>query len=338
MSFRITIEPSGHTFLTEINEPLLDAALRSGMNLSYHCNIGNCGDCKIKVKQGKYEIIQKADFVLAESEKAQGYALLCSISATSDMAIEAAEARHASDIPFQSIETKFVKFALMKDEYFELHLRTPRSNTLRFLAGQLVHLRIGDLPAKALAIASCPCNGMNLQFHLYRGDADPFVQYFFNHSKLSEKIKLEGPFGEFTLNDDSHRASVFIAYGLGFAPIKSLVEHALALEKEQSMILFWIMPDNLAHYQANYCRAWEDAFDGFVYFPILLDSSQAGMESLPIALSSILSRCPVESEIDLYLAGPDLMVDMYKDAFIKRDTPKENIYVYRLKDEEVVKG
>jgi len=55
-----------------------------------------------------------------------------------------------------------------------LHLQTPRSNRLRFLAGQRVTLGLSagvvssdDLHAE-LPVASCPCDDRNLIFHVRR--------------------------------------------------------------------------------------------------------------------------------------------------------------------------
>ena len=43
MSYRITINPSGHTFNTEAEETILQAALRQGFPLPYGCRNGACG-------------------------------------------------------------------------------------------------------------------------------------------------------------------------------------------------------------------------------------------------------------------------------------------------------
>ena len=52
MSYRITINPSGHTFNTEAGETILQAALRQGFPLPYGCRNGACGTCKGKIIQG----------------------------------------------------------------------------------------------------------------------------------------------------------------------------------------------------------------------------------------------------------------------------------------------
>jgi len=321
MSYLITVLPSARQFEAQANEPLLEAALRAGLNLTYQCNSGSCGECKVKVLAGEYARIRHADYPLSDLEKSSNMVLMCSVAAASNMSIEAAEAKKGSDIAEQRLTIKSAKLQQNADHYWELQVRTPRSQTLRFLAGQAVRFVDNGKQSREIAIASCPCNGMNLQFHLSDDEKDDIIQRII-HGKLKQ-WDIVGPYGNFTFDDDSRRSSVFIAFDTGFAPIKSLVEHALALEKEQSMYLFWIMPKNRAHYQANYCRAWEDAFDGFVYMPMSIDHADVEFENLA---RRIIARCPSEADIDLYLAGPVLMKKQMRSLFIRRGTPEQRIF------------
>jgi len=327
MSFQITLLPSGKIFQAEAKESVLQAALSSGLNLGYHCNSGSCGECQVVVKSGHYEPYQNADFPLTEAQKSQGYALLCSMTAVSDMEIQALEAKTAADIPIQYVTAKVSKFQPLQDDFYELSLRTPRSSTLRFLAGQTVRLQINN-DRWQLPIASCPCNGMNLQFHLDSRTPTGLTQQLLSQTTAPSKIKLEGPYGGFTLRDDSPRASVFVAFGLGFAAIKSLIEHAIALEKEQSLSLFWIMPESRSHYQSNYCRAWEDAFDGFVYLPMTAENDAPNRSVFEALAQKVLARSPLESELDLYLAGPLLMIQTFRKVFKTKRTPAERIHAF----------
>ncbi|MFV2057344.1 MAG: 2Fe-2S iron-sulfur cluster-binding protein [Thiohalomonadales bacterium] len=324
MSFKITLQPSNHSFYCEAKETILQAALRSGLNLDYSCNSGSCGDCKVMVNFGQSIVLQNADFPLTDAQKSQGYVLLCSIGARSDMEICAVEAKSTNDIPFQKISVKINKILPMADDYYELQLRTPRSNTLRFLAGQSIQLS-GENGTLRASVASCPCNGMNLQLHLDGRERNPLTQALIRDSQVRADVRLEGPYGEFTLDDDSTRPIVLVAFAVGFAPIKSVIEHAIALEKEQSVTLFWIMPTSRQHYQYNYCRSWEDAFDGFVYIPLFLEGDTADISAFQKIVQEVLARTPIESEIDLYLAGPVEMVQVFTAEFQQRRTPVERI-------------
>jgi ferredoxin len=51
-SFRVTLQPSGHSFTTDGSDTVLQAALDAGLTLPYGCRNGACGACKGKVLDG----------------------------------------------------------------------------------------------------------------------------------------------------------------------------------------------------------------------------------------------------------------------------------------------
>jgi len=326
MSYSVTLLPNGKTFQCEANESVLEAALRSGLNLSYHCATGSCGECRARVIEGKVKDHRHFDFVIPEAEKIVNTVLLCSVTPGSDLVIEAHEAVDAKDIPLQKIAVKVAKLDRVNDTNLVLHLRTPRSKTLRFLAGQYVQAKGSDNESENLYIASCPCNGMIIQLHLQRVE-NSFSEFAFNQLKVGDALELNGPFGEFTIDEVSRRPIVMVAQDTGFAPLKSLIEHAIALDMQQSMYLFWLVEQGQDHYQANYCRSWEDALDGFIYRPLHLDKLENEENDFNTAAEYVLGRTPIESEVDLYLSGSDAMIEYFKKAFMQKGTPTSRIHV-----------
>jgi CDP-4-dehydro-6-deoxyglucose reductase len=305
MTHKITLRPSGKEFQAEPRETLLEAALRSGVNVRYNCDNGTCGECLARVISGEARASRFHDFVIPEAEKNHGYVLLCSTAAASDMVIEAAETVTAGDIPHQVIGARVAKLEPLGSDYLILQLRTPRTHTLRFLAGQYVRLTVGGLPPRNLHVASCPCNGMMLQFHLRRDPGDPFSEYVFNRLGHAETATIDGPFGNFTLREDSRLPIILVGYDTGFAPLKSLIEHAVALELPQPLHLFWLAASPEGHYLANYCRALEDSLDNFVFTPLVVNAAgdfTGVADTLASAVRTIGKEC------DLYLSGPDDMV------------------------------
>lgn len=261
MSCVVTLSPSGRTIEVERGETILEAALRNGVAVAYHCDNGSCGDCRARILEGSLAETLPHDYVFSGQDRQHPMLLMCRARPATDMVIEAAEAHSPGDIPPQRIRTCVTKIEQIGDDVRIVHLRTPRSETLRFLAGQYVRLSIGDSRYHK-SIASCPCNGRDLQFHFRRND-DPFTERIFEGLKLRDNVVLDGPFGNFTLDEDSGRAVVFIAGALGFAPVKSLVEHLIALEWPRPIRLYWLDSGSGRHYLENYCRSWRDALADF---------------------------------------------------------------------------
>lgn len=291
MSAQVQLQPSGHDFFVDGNDTLLESSLRVGMPVNYGCSNGNCGKCKARLISGDIKKVRNHDYTLSESEKHQGYFLMCSNTAVNDLVIEAEEANNQDDIPIQSINARIRKLDI-HDEIAILQLRMPRTERLRFMAGQYVNLYIDDTSAKHY-IASCPCDELNLQFHIRIGDANAFAGKVINETNMQSKIGIQGPYGDFTLNKDSEMPIVFFAHETGFAPIKGLIENAIALDKAQ-WIKLYLSTEADRHYMHNQARAWADAIDNFEYYELKNQSSDAAN----------IQFNKLEEHVICYVAGP----------------------------------
>lgn len=348
MTARVTVLPSGHRFSVEEGETLLEAALRSGLNLNYHCNSGSCGECRARVVTGQPGERLPHDFVLGEAARAQGVVLMCRTRAATDLVLEAREAHGVEDIPEQSLETQVMKLEQPVDDVMILHLRTPRTRTLRFLAGQHVTLHIDDIAPRSKSIASCPCNGMFLQFHVRRVPGDPFSEHVFNQLKPRQRLTVQGPYGNFLFDETSRRPVIFLAFETGFAPIKSLIEHAIALEYPAPMRLYWIAREPTGHYLANQCRAWRDALDDFQFHPLVSHASPPWTDEVleelghsieglgPVARGMVQAAAHVVAELpalegqDVYLSGAGMRLEPLRDLLLRHGLPASRLFVDHL--------
>jgi CDP-4-dehydro-6-deoxyglucose reductase len=316
MSAHVVVHPSRHEFFVDGADTILDAGLRSGLALNYGCSNGNCGLCKARIVSGQVQKVHPHDYVLSEAEKQQGYTLLCSHTAVGDLVIEALESAEPGDIPPQQILARVKAVQTLGDDLRLLHLQTPRTNRLRFLAGQNLTLTAGEASAQ-LPIASCPCDDRNLQFHVARNAQDRFAQRVFGPLKTGDTVTLFGPWGEFVLRPESSRSILFVACDTGFAPIKSLLEHAMALELAERLYLYWIATRPTGHYLANLCRSWADALDNFTYVPISAEQGDA--------LEPVRRICADHADLnafDLYLAGPEAFIGTATDFLLEQGFPK----------------
>jgi len=324
MAAQVHILPSQHEFFVEGSDSLLEAALRAGLALDYGCSNGNCGLCKAKVVSGQAKKTRPHDFVLSEADKLAGCILMCSNTAVTDLVVEAHEAGGVHDIPLQRIAVRVKRVVPLNDEMMLLHLQTPRTNRLRFLAGQYVSVGLANNSLVAdYPVASCPCDDRNLEFHVRRSAGDAFSDYVFNTLKPTDVVAVDGPKGEFVYDDNSHRSAIFIACDTGFAPIKSLIEHAMALEVAESMHLYWIAADG-RHYLHNLARSWADALDSFQYTPLV------GGAAIDAVLERIANDHADLSEFDVYLAGPERVVVPAESALLAAGLPRQQLFTGRV--------
>ena len=309
VSAHVTVRPSGHEFFVEGRDTLLQAGLKAGLKLNYGCGNGTCGLCKARVVEGEVVKAMPFDYPLSEAERLQGYTLLCAHSAgSSEIAIETLEAHGPSEIPEQEIAVRVRAVQALDPDTMLLHLQTPRTNRLRFLAGQSVTLfgSAAGVDAQAVyPIASCPCDDRNLHFHIARNPHDAFATLLFEGAyKSGDSITVWGPTGSFVLAE-GERPLAFVACDTGFAPIKSLIEHAMSLDCAESLSLDWLTTRPDAPYLANQCRAWAAAFDQFRYAAHHDREPANGARALVAALAAAR---PLRTH-DVYVAGPAPFVD-----------------------------
>jgi CDP-4-dehydro-6-deoxyglucose reductase len=326
MVAHVLVLPSQREFFVEGSDSLLDAALRAGLALNYGCSNGNCGLCKARVLSGQVKKVRNHDYVLSDADKSAGVVLMCSNTAVNDLEIEAEEAGSAREIPLQQVAARVRAVERLSDDVRLLHLQTPRTRRLRFLAGQYVTLQTAECPPVDYPIASCPCDDRNLQFHIHRMPDNPFAERVFQGLKSGDTVNVLGPRGEFVLREDSPHNLVFIAWDTGFAPIKSLIEHAMALDVAESLHLYWLAPEGHDHYLSNLCRSWSDALDNFAFTPLQVpEAACTDPERLRAELARIVQDHSLLRDCDVYVAGSPTLLDTAREFLLAKGLPTDQL-------------
>ena len=330
MTAQVRILPSGREFISEGRSSLLEAGLSAGLRLGYGCSNGNCGECIAKVISGEVQKIRHHDYSIDVEKMASGQVLMCCNAAVTDIILEADEASDASGVPQQQITAKVKNVEIVNDNVALIHLRTPRTNRLRFLAGQYVQLGGNGIPVATHPVGSCPCDDMHLHFQIPMDTDNEFSDHVFNTLKNGDLLEINGPRGDFILDEDSHRSLIFIAQRTGFAPIRSLVEHAMALELADSIHLVWVAEDKQDRYLDNLCRSWSDALDNFYYVPV---DAGLGMdlENIGGEIINQLNLAPGKlANHDCYIAGEGLFANACKMTMISNGLPIEQLITNQI--------
>ena len=329
MSHRVTLKPSGKSFDAQPRETLLEAGLRAGVALPYRCDNGSCGECKARVVTGETREVRPHDYVIPEAERGRGMRLMCCVAPQGDVEVEVREIGRAEEIPRQIIDTKVAKLNRLGEDIIELHLRTPRSQALQFLPGQHVMLTLPGLLPRYRSLASCPCTGTRLLFYVRHAAGDAFSEYVFSRLSRGDTVQVEGPEGRFTLDEESGRPIIFFAYDMGFAPLRSLIEHTMALDRLHHMWCYWMTLRPEDHFLDNLCRSWADAVDEFRYIPLASLAADAdGRESWQegAAIERVVTDHPDLSGFDVYMTGPQAMVNFARRRFVEAGLPTERFF------------
>ena len=321
--YRVELFPSGRHFIVEPGQTILDAALTAGISVPYQCANGSCGDCRARIVEGRHTDTGHSDYVYGGDDRLHPMLLMCSSEPASDLIIEPLLATGKEDIPHQQIPTTVRKTETPKRDVMVLTLRTPRSNTLRFLAGQQVSLHIPKVGRRTKSIASCPCNGRDLQFHFRYRPGEAFSQHLFNRLRLNETVEIEGPYGDLVFNDESERSVILIAWDTGFAVMKSLIEHIISLETEQPVHLYRLLPGNDHAYLSNQCRAWADALTHFRFDELHTRDATEVLAAIADQYENLRSH-------DVYMSIPEPLQKEFVARLIDYGALRERIQIDKL--------
>ncbi|MDE0612152.1 MAG: 2Fe-2S iron-sulfur cluster-binding protein, partial [Gammaproteobacteria bacterium] len=132
----VRLRNADRSFEIQGNETLLEAAIREGVGLPYGCSAGNCGLCRARLIEGELKPTRHHDFVFTQAERAHGDFLMCSNGAQSDLTLEVVLEKDPTSIPWQTLQAKVKIAEKLGERLLWLKLRVPRSQRLRFMAGQ----------------------------------------------------------------------------------------------------------------------------------------------------------------------------------------------------------
>lgn len=327
--FDVSINNKRYTFSNSDKDSILHSGLISGLNLKYGCDSGNCGDCIAQLKTGKIQQISRSDYVMDRHQNNNNSFLMCCHAPLSDIEISAIEHGSEDEIEGQIIDAKIHKIHQLSKNVLEIEFKTPRSQPLKFFAGQYVTVTMENGLSRNKSVASCPCDGSRPRIHVKLSKDDPYSQYVFNDLKKNDIVNIVGPKGHFTLDDDSNAPIILIAYETGMASIKSLIEHLLALEKEQPIELYHLHTPKCDHYLENYCHSLDDALDNFQYSLVCLKND--GLDHLSEVFQHIVDTNENIKQSEVYAALPSAFNQKANSILIKAGLSKSQYKIDYLK-------
>jgi CDP-4-dehydro-6-deoxyglucose reductase len=328
MSHKVTIQPSGHSFIVNEGETVLAAALREGIVIAYGCRSGTCGTCKGRLVEGAVDYGTYQEHAMTEAEKGAGYALFCQSKPRSDLVIQAREIGTAvKGMQIRMMPARVMKMERAAPDVMLLDLKLPSNEKFQFLAGQYVDVLLRSGVRRSFSMANAPEDDGCLQLHL-RDYGGPFSQHVFGAMKEKDILRVEGPFGTFFLREDSSKPIILLASGTGFAPIKSIVEHALHQGMKRPMVLYWGCRVRADLYLNPLAERWQR--EGKLhYVPVLSDAPATDNWTGRTGLvhRAVMEDFPDLSAHQVYACGAPIMVESaHKDFTAQCRLPDDEFY------------
>ncbi len=326
----ITLSPGGQAFEVEAGESVLTAALRAGLILPYGCKNGACGSCKGDIVSGSVDYGVYQEKVLTTAEREQGKVLFCQAKPLSDCTLKARLVGKAGDIQVKMMPSRIQTLEKVTDDVIVVHLKLPASQRLEFLAGQYLEFILNDGTRRSFSMGNAPHDDEFVQLHVRHVAGGQFTDHVFGKMKEKDILRFEAPLGTFFLREDSDKPIVFVASGTGFAPIKSIVEHALHKGITRPMTLYWGGRRPADLYMHPLAEKWAlDNAASFKYVPVISDAlaEDAWTGRTGFVHRAVMEDFPDLSAYQVYACGVPVMVDSARADFTRRcKLPEEEFY------------
>ena len=328
MSFKITIQPSGQVFEAAPGQTLLQSALDAGVLLPYGCRNGACGACKGILLQGDVDQGGFQEHALPASERAAGKLLSCCAMPLSDLVLECKEVASGKAIVAKTLPARVQKMTRLAPDVIDLELRLPASERLQFLAGQYIDILLKDGRHRSFSLANAPHDDELLQLHVRLVPGGVFTGHVFNAMKERDILRFNGPHGSFFLREDSAKPIIFLAGGTGFAPVKSIVEHAIHNKIKRPMSIYWGSRDRAGLYQDALARSWAEQHEHIRYVPVLSEPTTADAWDGRTGLvhQAVLADFADLSGHQVYACGAPPMIDAARRDFVAQGQPEEEFF------------
>jgi CDP-4-dehydro-6-deoxyglucose reductase, E3 len=317
---KITIQSSGHTFDVKPSQTVLEAAIDAGVNMPYGCRNGACGSCKGKLISGKVIHDDYQGSAMTDAELAAGNALFCCARPLEDLLIECREVGGLNGIKPRILPARVAKKEQLGHDVVGLHLQLPSSERLQFLAGQYIEFILKDGKRRAFSIANAPHDSEFLQLHIRVIPGGAFSEYVTNEMQEKAILRLEAPFGNFFLREDSDKPIIFVAGGTGFAPVKGIIEHMLHNNMHREIILYRGARQLQDLYMHELSQKWAEFAPNIKYIPVLSEPAETDNWQGRVGLvhEAVLADFKDLSGYQAYVCGAPGMCEVAHHSFVEQ--------------------
>ncbi len=319
MSYKVTIQNSGHTFDVRPSQTVLQAAIEADIHIPYGCRNGACGSCKAQLVSGKVMHDDYQQSAMTAAELATGHTLLCCARPLEDITVECREVGGLTGIKPRILPARVAKKEQLSHDVIALHLQLPTSERLQFLAGQYIEFILKDGKRRAFSIANAPHDAEFIELHIRVIPGGVFSAYVANEMQEKAILRLEAPFGNFFLRKDSQKPIIFVAGGTGFAPVKGIIEHMLHNNIKRDIILYRgaRVADDL--YMHDLCEKWAEFTPHLTYIPVISEPQTDSWQGRTgLVHEAVLTDYKDLSSFQAYVCGAPGMVDVAHTSFVQQ--------------------
>ncbi len=326
MAIHIEIRQSGRTIAVPEGVTILEAALSEGIAYPHGCRSGRCGSCKSRLVTGKVDLLNHSRFALSEEEKAQGLILACRAIPTTDVIVAwLGGDEETPSHPRRRLNCRVAAITDATHDIKRIQLAIDGTDPLAFAAGQYARLTFPGAPTRDYSMASSP-DERALEFHIRRVPDGAATQRIHGLLKLDDPVMVEGPFGSSYLREQHAGPILCVAGGSGLAPIKGIVETAIARGMKQPIHVYFGARSERDLYLIDHFEGLAQRHHNLSFIPVLSDGPLGSRWRTGFVSDAVAKDVQDFDGWKAYVAGPPPMVEAAMQICTERGLRAEDLY------------
>ena len=308
MGFAVKVRQFDQPLDVEMGQTILEAALARDLPYPHGCRSGNCGACKSELLTGEVEMTPFSEFALSAAEQAGGLILACRAVPWSDCEVKFLDPEETVVHPLRHMICRVVALAQATHDIRVVRLSIESGGPYSFAAGQYASVQFADLPPRDYSMANRPDEDI-LEFHIRLLPGGAVTPHVAQTLKIGDRVKVIGPYGSSHLREKHTGPVLALAGGSGLAPIKSIVETALAQGAQQKMTLYFGVRAERDLYLEDHFRDLCARHPNLDFVPVLSQADGPTQRRTGFLADAVRADFDALDGAKAYLAGPPIMVE-----------------------------
>ena len=324
MSFKVNIVSAKRAIEVPTGGTILQAALDAGVGYPFGCQSGNCGACKSHLLKGDVTMEGYSEFALSDEERQRGLILACRAVPWEECEVSWLEEDDLIVHPRRVLACKVVGLDDATHDIKRVRLSIESGGPFDFSAGQFASVTFAGCQPRDYSMANVPGDPV-LEFHVRRTQGGAVSAYVAGTLKIGDEVRVEGPFGASYLREAHRGPIIAVAGGSGMAPLKSIVEHALAKALPQHIYFYFGVRAERDLYLENHFKALA-AQHPTLHFVAVLSEGDGLDRRCGFVHEAVAADFDEFDGCKAYLAGPPVMVEAATKLFEQRGMRRLDIH------------
>lgn len=315
-------------------EWLYEVCDRAQGGIPFACKAGACGTCATLVLSGLEHLDKQSarEVRTLNSIKLDPavYRLPCLSDVHGDIVFGKPFHAPDKDTALQIHDVEVESYRPLNASVAEVRffVKTPK---FEFKPGQYVIFHVPHPTQKirrSYSISTPPSDKHHFEVCV-RAVAGGYGSNYVHRLRPGDSLQVEGPYGEFVLEEKSHKKILMIATGTGMSPIKSMLMHLLDTRSTRKVRLFFGVRHEDDLFYTDLFRGLKAHYPEFSYEVTLSSPNPERWSGHKGRVTDLIRRLvsPEDAQnTEVYLCGGQEMIEESKELLVARGFPESSLH------------